>query len=372
VCGKPFFKEPLLRYPNIPKGAQDFPDKSALAGDTGSVLEIWQCSGCGLVQLRDEPVPYYREVVRAAGFSQEMKEFRLKQFGEFVRKYGLGGKKIVEIGCGGGEYLSIMRYAGVSAYGLEQSEGLVQQCRANSLNVACGFVESKSYQIANAPFDAFFILNFLEHLPSPNETLQGIYNNLADGGIGLIEVPNFDMILEKKLFSEFIFDHLFYFTRDTLTTTLRLNGFDIVECNDVWHDYVISVVVKKRGQAKLKSFYNYQKNIQHEIEEYICGFEKNKVAVWGAGHQALAVISLMNLADKIKYVVDSAIFKQGKYTPATHVSIVAPDSLDSDPIDAVIVMAASYSDEVARTIRQKYDRKINIAILRDYGLEIIP
>ena len=79
----------------------------------------------------------------------------------------------------------------------------------------------------------------------------------------------------------------------------------------------------------------------------------------------------MNLADQIKYVVDSATFKQGKYTPATHVRIVSPDALDSDPVDAIIVMAASYSDEVARIIRQKFDRNINISILRDFGLEIV-
>ena len=91
----------------------------------------------------------------------------------------------------------------------------------------------------------------------------------------------------------------------------------------------------------------------------------------GAGHQALAIISLTNLAGKIRYVVDSAPFKQGKYTPATHLSIVSPDALESDPVDAVIVMAASYSDEVARIIRQKFDRNINISIVRDFGLESV-
>jgi len=80
---------------------------------------------------------------------------------------------------------------------------------------------------------------------------------------------------------------------------------------------------------------------------------------------------LTNLSDGIKYVVDSAAFKQGKYTPATHIPIVSPDILHSDPVDAVIVMAASYSDEVARIIRQKFDRNIDIYILRDFGLEVV-
>jgi len=179
------------------------------------------------------------------------------------------------------------------------------------------------------------------------------------------------MILRNKLFSEFIGDHLFYFTRETLNTTLSLNGFEIIECNEVWCHYIISAVVKKRGKLDISHFYKYQAQLKNEIEEYICRFKDKKVAIWGAGHQALAIISLMNLADKIKYVVDSASFKQSKYTPATHIPIVSPEALDPDPVDAVIVMAASYSDEVAKIIRQKFDRNINVSILRDFGLEVV-
>ena len=69
--------------------------------------------------------------------------------------------------------------------------------------------------------------------------------------------------------------------------------------------------------------------------------------------------------------IDSAIFKQNKYTPATHIPIVSPNKLLSDPPSAVIIMAASYSDEVSINLIRNYDSKISIAILRDKGLEII-
>jgi hypothetical protein len=264
-----------------------------------------------------------------------------------------------------------MQQSGAEAYGLERSAESVKQCVKDGLKVSKRFIQDSTTKLDNAPFDAFFILNFLEHLPEPNSTLSGIYNNLTDNAVGLIEVPNFDMILRKKLFSEFIGDHLFYFTKETLNTTLRLNGFEIIDCNEVWHDYIISAVVKKRKKLDISDFYKYQEQLKNEIERYIRRFKDKKVAIWGAGHQALAVISLANLAGKIKYVADSATFKQGKYTPATHIPIVSPDALDSDPVDAVIVMAASYSDEVARIIRKKFNRKINIAVLRDSGLEVV-
>jgi len=371
VCGGDFFKNPLLKYENMPGAAQFLPDKEDIKTEKGVDLEVCQCSVCGLVQLSNAPVHYYRDVIRAAAFSGEMKEFRIKQFEEFVEKYSLKGKKIIEIGCGCGEYLSIMGQFDLDVYGLEHLAESVKQCTDKGLQVSQGFVESSGCQLENAPFDAFFILNFLEHIPDLNAALKGIHNNLNDDGLGIIEVPNFDMILRNKLFSEFINDHLFYFTRDTLSSCLEMNGFEIVECKEIWYDYIISAVVKKRKPLDISDFYNTQENLKKEIETFINGFEPGKVAVWGAGHQALAVIALTGLADKIKYVVDSATFKQGKYTPASHLPIVSPESLHSDPADAVIVMAASYSDEVAGNIRQTFGNSIAVAILRDYGLEII-
>ncbi|MBF0299045.1 MAG: methyltransferase domain-containing protein [Oligoflexia bacterium] len=394
VCGHDFYNKPLLQYKNMPKAAQFLPDANSLKSEKGIDLDVCMCSGCGLIQLNSEPVSYYKEVVRAAAFSEEMRGFREKQFDTFVKKYQLNsksssnssnpqGKKIIEIGCGAGEYLSIMQKLDTHAYGLEYSEELIKKCKASGLNVVRGFIETANYKIDHAPFAAFYMLNFLEHLPNPNATLTGIRNNLSEEGIGLVEVPNFDMILRKKIFSEFICDHLFYFTKESLSTLLKLNGFEIIECSEVWHDYIISATVKKKERLDISHFYNYQTKIEREINDYIHRFKEKRVAIWGAGHQALAIISLVNLSNKIKYVVDSAPFKQGKFTPATHIPIVSPEVFykdavngingvnDVDSIEAIIIMAASYSDEVAKIIRGKFDSNVSVSILRDFGLEMV-
>lgn len=369
ICHRELFKGPLLRYKNMPKFAQFLPDAQSLKSDRGVDLEVYQCSGCGLVQLNSQPVTYYREVIRAAGVSEEMRRFRIKQFSGFVKKFSLEKKKIIEIGCGSGEYLSIMKQAGADAYGLEYSKELVKKCVESGLRVAQGFIRSANCKLRYAPFDAFFMLNFLEHLPDPNSALRGMYNNLTDEGVGIVEVPNLDMILRNKLFSEFMRDHLLYFTRESLSLALSLNGFEVIDCRQVWHEYIISAVVSKRKKSDVSGFYKHQMQIKQEIESYIRKFKDKKVAIWGAGHQALALISLMGLSGKIEYVVDSAEFKQGKYTPATHIPIVSPEMLKRAPVEAVMIMAASYSEEVARLIKKKFNKKIQVSILRDYGLE---
>ncbi len=371
VCGRDFFEEPLLEYKNMPSVAQYFPDKESLKNDKGIDLNIYQCSGCGLVQLNNEPVPYYKEVIRASGVSQEMTEFRLNQFKNFIEEYNLRNKKIIEIGCGGGEYLSIMDKFEIKTYGIEYSEKLVEECLKKGLRVTKGFIENSEDKIENSPFEGFFMLNSLEHLPNINSVLLGISNNLSENAVGIIEVPNFDMMLKNNLFTEFTRDHLFYFTKDTLKRTLEMNGYEVLECNVVWHDYIISAIVKKRNKLSLNHFHEHKEKLKKEINEYIEKYGKNNVAIWGAGHQALAVISMTEIGNKIKYVVDSADFKQNKYTPATHIPIVSPEIINSDSVKAIIIMAASYSDEVFRIIKEKYGEEINLAILRDFGLEIL-
>jgi 2-polyprenyl-3-methyl-5-hydroxy-6-metoxy-1,4-benzoquinol methylase len=371
VCGRPFFKEPLLRYEDMPRAAQHFPDEASLGAERGVNLTVCQCSGCGLVQLSEPPVPYFKDVIRAAAVSEPVKAFKREQFSRLIEKYGLQGKKVIEIGCGKGEFLSLWKSLGVQAHGLEHAETSVKHCLENGLSVFQGYVDAVEFQIPNGPFDAFALLMFLEHMPDANASLRGIHNNLAEDAVGLIEVPNFDMVVRNNVFSEFIADHLLYFTRETLQLTLQLNGFEILECSELRDDYVLSVIVRKRRSLDLLAFHAAQDSVRKEIEAFIDRFPQRSVAIWGAGHQALTMISLTGIADKIRYVVDSAPFKQGKFTPASHLPIVSPDTLKLSPVSALIIMAASYSDEVADIVRQRYGNDLPLSILRESHLEIV-
>lgn len=371
VCNESLFATPLLAFSNMPKAAQHLPTLNELAHERGAPLTVCQCSKCGLVQLTEPPVPYFRDVIRAAAVSQVLKETKRQQFSEFIQNYDLQGKKLLEIGCGKGEFLSIFEGVGVKALGLENAVDSITACRAQGLNVVQGYLDTAHQKIPDAPFDAFALLMFMEHMPDPNSVLAGIHNNLADNGVGIVEVPNFDMVIENSLFSEFIADHLFYFTHDTLVFTLQKNGFEVLELDVLRDNYVLSATVRKRPPLKLTGFQAAQTRICSELHQYIEGFPSNSVAIWGAGHQTLAMISLADIGKDIKYIVDSAPFKQGKYSPATHIPIVPPETLDTHPVAALIIMAASYSDEVAAIVQKRFGDRLPVAILRETSLEIL-
>ncbi len=369
VCGKKLLPDPLFRMDHMPSAAQYFPVEGTLSEDRGIPLILHQCSGCGLVQRTGEPVPYFREVIRASAYSPAMKEFRLRQFSGWISKHHLEGKKILEPGCGRGEYLELMRSCGMDVFGTEYGVESVQFCRERHLRVEPLFFEEGTETLRDAPFDAFFLLNELEHIPSVPLFLQGIRSNLKPGAPGLIEVPNFDLIRRHDLLTEICAEHLYYFSRTTLCSTLEGNGFDVISCTPVWDDYILSAEVVTRSPLSLEGFDRKRNQIAEEVSRFLAG--SNRPAVWGAGHQAMAVLAMLGLSARtIRYVVDSSPLKQGCYTFATHIPIVSPEHLETDPPDSMMVLCAGYSDEVAQQIRTRFGTSVRLAVMRPDRLEV--
>ena len=106
------------------------------------------------------------------------------------------------------------------------------------------------------------------------------------------------------------------------------------------------------------------------LNQYVDKYGENNVAVYGAGHQALAVIAMSGIGDRLKYIVDDATFKQGRRAPASDVLIKHPSSLSSDPVQAIIVMGASYSDEIIDKLKKSNYNNLDIAVLRQEGLKV--
>ncbi len=369
-CGNELSEKILLQYHNMPKSAQFFPDENDLDDEKGIDIILKQCLNCGLVQAVGEPVSYYRDVIRATGVSEEMRAFREIQYGEWIQENNLEGKKIIEIGCGKGEYMNFMRAAGADVYGLEHFSESVKTAQKNGLNVFEGFVEDEFCKIPGAPYDGFYIMNFLEHIPEPGKFLRGIANNLSDNAYGIVEVPNFDMMLKKSLYSEFIQDHLSYFTEETLIRLLENNGFQVQSCKSIWYDYIISAKVKKRSYTVISGFLKKHIQLKQQMKKFLES-QKSKgknIAVWGAGHQALANLSLLEMDEYIDCILDSAEFKQDKFTPATHIPILSPEILKKCEIQVVVIMAGGYSNEIANIMEREYP-EIEKVILTEEGIE---
>ena len=362
---------PLLSYPGSPRSAQGFLDSPQDADEVVD-LHIYQCRDCGLVQHDLAPVAYHRDVIRAIAFSQEMAEYRLGQLSGWINRCELTDKRVLEIGCGKGEYLELLARAGAqNCSGLENSPSSVAFAQGRGLDVRLGYLGLDLINPWPFEFDAFAIFSFMEHWPDLRGSLRALRGLLKEGAYGLVEVPSFDFVLANGLYSEFTVDHIFYFDQTSLRTVLEMCGFEVIEISSVWHDYILSAQVRKRRTLNTEGFRLKQERIVRELNAFIDRFESNEVVVWGAGHQALAVMSLAQIQGRISHVVDSASFKQNKYTPGTRLLIQSPESLRADCPKAVVIMAAAYSEEVLGTLNQSYPSVEHVAILRENSVEVV-
>ena len=370
ICNEELKGNSLMMLDNMPASAQDIPDAYQVKNDHGLTLNLCQCPKCGLVQFDCKPVSYYRDVIRSGGYSSTMHDLRYSQYKHLIETYHLEGKKFIEVGCGQGEFLSVLNEFPVKTYGIEYKATLVELAKSKGLNVVQGFVESGECKIQGAPFDVFLSFNFLEHQPNPNEMLEGIYNNLTDDGMGLITVPSLEYILEHDGYYELIRDHLAYYSFETLRFLLEKNGFQVLEQQIVNRD-TIAMIVSKRKKVNISNLIDSYSYIKEETLNYIISQLNigRRVGIWGASHQGFTLAATADLGEKVTYIIDSAPFKQGKFAPTSHIPIISPDDAVKDPVDTIIIIAPGYTNEIASIIRKDFPSSTTIMVLKSNHLE---
>lgn len=353
----------LMKIENMPASAQDIPTKEELDKDSGIEVSLCVCEDCGLVQLKNDAVYYYRDVIRAGGYSTTMEALRKSQYKHFIEFASLEGKKIIEVGCGRGEFLGMLLDFPVEGYGTEHKKDLVEIAKKAGLRVDEDFPESEDHIFKNGPFDAFMSFNFLEHQPQPRTYLKAIYNNLCGEGYGLITVPSFEYIMEQNSFYEIIPDHIAYYSFESLTHLLNICGFEVLEKEMVNRD-TISMIVKKRKLPDIGGIISKKNDIATEVVETVKKYAKaGKIAIWGASHQGFTLCATTGIADYVDCIIDSAPFKQGKYAPASHIPIISPDEARNRKLEAIIIVAPGYTNEIANIIKTTFENVIDIYTL---------
>lgn len=370
ACGAPLYEEPLLTIENMPAAAQHLPDPGDRDTERGVTIRLCACKGCGLVQLSGKAVPYYRDVIRSGGYSSTMETLRRAQYEQWIADCGLTGKRILEAGCGQGEFLRILAEYPVQAFGMEHQPELAEKARQQGLNVTQEYPEREDQLFSNGPFDAFTSFNFLEHQPDPCGYLRAIANNLTEGGYGLLTVPSFEYILEQRSFYELIPDHLSYFTMETLTSLMNRCGFRVLRRERINRD-TLSVVVQRYEKPDLTELAARKAEIGEAVRSLLRRLKDQgkRLAVWGASHQGFTLCATAGLQGEVCYIIDSAPFKQGKIAPASHIPIVSPEEARKSPPDAILIVAPGYTEEIQTVIRSTFPADTRIWALKTDVLE---
>jgi 2-polyprenyl-3-methyl-5-hydroxy-6-metoxy-1,4-benzoquinol methylase len=234
-------------------------------------FDVVQCRGCGLVYLNPRPTARemqryypadryfpYRKIVRRDGFVQSvrlgLKRMVLAEHRGYPQRRDLAGLpllatklatkllrsrlrglpeyisggKLLDVGCGSGNYLYSLRELGWDVYGMEIDEGAAGYARDRlGLKVFSGTLEEADFP--DAFFDVVTMRQVLEHLSDPSSSLIEVHRVLKPGGRLMVEVPNIAS-LTAAMFKNWWFNldaprHLYAFRPRTLQAMLEKSGF---------------------------------------------------------------------------------------------------------------------------------------------------
>lgn len=110
----------------------------------------------------------------------------------FYVPYFANRRRVLDIGCGRGEFLKLMQEAGVPAKGVEASEESVAYCRSLGLDATAADLFGYLAERPEATLDGIFCSQVVEHLPPSRlpEMVRLCASRLSTGGILAIETPN--------------------------------------------------------------------------------------------------------------------------------------------------------------------------------------
>jgi len=344
----------LIELDDFPQASQHFLDKpSDWACDAAITLKISQCGSCGLVQLRNDPVHYFRDVITAASLSEKSKSSLVQEWTPFIEKFGLLGKSAIEIGSSRGDFLEVLERLGLKAVGIEHSHENIQESLKKGLTVERAYLLGVS-DFLEGKYDLVVCNNFLEHQPQTRNFIRNLHALVREDGFIYISVPNLEYLLNKSCLYEFVVDHLVYFTEKTLKLAFEINGFEIIDQYKKNNGNDLVLIAKPRNRIDLAPAKKTVDKILLSIKKVTSNAIKSnkRIAVWGAGHRALALMAMADLQE-IEYVVDSASFKQDKYTPILHKKIISPEDFLTMGCNLLIVMLpGSYAQQITSFLKE--------------------
>ena len=138
------------------------------------------------------------KIVKAGDGSALMKDPELagriiesvKKAQESYLKYFRGKKHVLDIGCGRGEFLSLMKDNGINAEGVDIYEPYTDYCNSKGLKAHCG--DGTAYLAKMEKTDGIFVGQVVEHMKTGEiiALCNTAYEKLEKGGCIIIETPN--------------------------------------------------------------------------------------------------------------------------------------------------------------------------------------
>lgn len=232
----------------------------------GNGLGLVQCQNCGLVYVSPRPDPnelyalygetyFHNDESGVVGYSNYIADEsnirktasrRLARLERFIRP-----GRMVDVGCAVGFYLDEAHKRGWQVEGLDVSNFAVEYAREHfGLDARQGSFTGQEF--APESFDLVTMWDVIEHVPDPKAYVRKAAAVLRPGGIFALATPDIDSLparLTGKRWVGFKLseEHVYYFSRRTLSLMLEEAGFEIVEARHVGKYVTLRLFLDRLG-----------------------------------------------------------------------------------------------------------------------------
>jgi SAM-dependent methyltransferase len=218
--------------------------------------DILRCSDCGLGRTETrgfDPAAYYTQEYfcgrRADGYADYVgaEPVLRREFArtvDFIRRYRPDGK-LLEVGCAYGFFLmEAARHFDVA--GIELAQDAAEHGRRAGLNVLQATADAATLR-SIGPVDIIVMLDVIEHLPQPRETLALCHRQLRPGGILVLTTGDFGSLAAKVAGVRWRLmtppQHLWFFTRESMHRLAGGIGFRVEHVDHPWKIVPASLIV---------------------------------------------------------------------------------------------------------------------------------
>ncbi|AFY47776.1 methyltransferase family protein [Nostoc sp. PCC 7524] len=172
-------------------------------------------------------------------------------------------KSVLEVGCGTGSFLRLMRGCGWNVLGLEPDITYAKAAEERyNIEIKGEFIQELS---TDQKFDLIATFHVIEHVDDPNIFLAAIHSCLVDDGYLFLECPSIDKWYGDSI-DFFLQDvHINTFSQKTLFAFLAKAGFKTIA--NGWNGNGLWVIAKKDKTANLPVVWDDPERIKHIVRE---------------------------------------------------------------------------------------------------------
>ena len=331
------------------------------------------CRTCGFISNAafDPRVhEYSTRYEETQGFSPTFNAFHHRLAASLVERYGLRGKDIIEIGCGKGEFLSLLcKLGGNRGVGFDPAFVAERSPDRNGTQIT--FIQdfySEKYTHYRGDFVCCKMT--LEHIPDTARFLGTVRRAVGEDPktVVFFQVPDATRVLRDTAFWDVYYEHCSYFTSGSLARLFRNSGFEVIDVATDYDDQYLMIAARPRqGQSSSSADKEIDpettgRDIGHFVEnagaaitrwkKELAGLRQDgrRAVIWGSGSKGVAFLTALGITDEIGYAVDINPYRQGCFMPGTGHRIVGPEFLREYKPDVAIAMNPVYREEIQRDL----------------------